>query len=193
MEESNTSRPGPVARVLNAIDAWLRWGDVFSNAIYPPFVKKSPSTFGRWYSEVLSWFRPQGHAATAGISLVFFLVFLIFGPGLGHRVEGYFLLATALLGAWAVIRYSSPRWLMPAVMLLVTVVGLAVWVLADNWLERDTHLFRHILVPLSWVLIVNILIAYALAAWFFKRFEGRFAEELQHCELLVIPPIYPVK
>jgi hypothetical protein len=194
MKESNTSeQPGLLSRMLNALDARLRWGDLFSNAIYPPFIKESTSTLQRGYSSVLSWFRPRGHAATAGLSLVAFLVFLVFGPGLGHRIEGYFLLVAALVGAWVVIRYSSPRWLMPAVMMLVAVVGLVQWWMAGTFLEREAHLFRHILVPVSWVLIVNILIAYALAAWLFKRFEGRFAEDLQRCELLVLPPIYPIR
>ena len=188
----NDSELEKLAKILNRLDAWLRSRDLFNNAIYPPFLKKPASTFESWRSKVLSWFRPRGHAATAGIILVAFLVFLIFGPALGHANAGYLLLAGALVAAWVLIHHCSPRWVMPAILGLVAVVGLAEWLLSGGALERDTSLYRHILVPISWVLIGNILIAYYLAYKLFKRFEGKFADKLRCCELLVVPPEYPV-
>lgn len=194
MTSSPEERGNWLGRLLTRIDAHLREDEFFGNAIYPPFNPNPASTWQKLRERLYSFFRPVGHSASAGLALFLILLLLCFGPSYDWDNQvAVVLFGCSVVLAWLVIHYTPPRLALIAHLGLVAVIGITQWFLAGpDSIERDPGIYRHLLVPFSWVMIGVILVAWLLSRLLFKSFSCRFGMHLLQTELLTEPVTYPV-
>lgn len=139
-----------------------------------------------------TFFGVDGYSPVAFLVFGIALLFQIFGPSLGWRdglvAIGLLIIIPILLATMVKLLGAHRLWL--GQITTVLIVSLIVFFYADpEAREAGDDLYRHILAPVLWVLIVAMLFAKWLSGRMFRHFRGRFSEHLKETELFVKPEI----
>jgi hypothetical protein len=139
--------------------------------------------------------KADGHYFFISWVVLFLLTFLILGPNL-DSVHGYALILLALFYIVAVLiplKLAKPNNLFWYQAGLLALLSLAIWfVFSNGHIERDGELYKHILFPGFWLMLVGILLSRRIAPWLLRRFESSFADYIKQVELFYSTQTYPM-